>query len=315
MGYDHFMMIQNRLSKNIKRLKSLQNIIQSNAFRLYDRDIPEFPYSIDLYNQHCVISHFYSSIDDEPEKIENLKATQIAISELLSIPIEQQFIKIRHPKKGKEQYQKLETKKMITTVNEMDAQLVVNLSDYLDTGLFLDHRPMRYFIRKFVKGKSFLNLFSYTSSVTVHAALAGATETLSWDLSQTYLDWSAENFILNKLSSENHTLDRVDCLNWAYQDTKVSKKFDVIFIDPPSFSNSKKMEDFLDVQRDHVALIETGIKHLNNDGVLFFSCNLRDFKMDSSILNNYRVYDLSAKTIPPDFRDQKIHHAFQIQRR
>ncbi|GAB4019110.1 MAG: hypothetical protein Fur0010_20770 [Bdellovibrio sp.] len=286
--------------------------LECSAYRLYDLDIPDYPYAIDIYGEFAVISHFFSLIDEEEQKKGHLKETQNAITSVLNIPIEKQFVKIRTPKKGKQQYQKLSEESVMTYVHEKNARFEVNLSDYLDTGLFLDHRPMRYYIRKFVEGKSFLNLFSYTSSVTVHAVQAGARSSTSYDLSQTYLDWSRRNFELNAIDLKNHLLERVDCLKWAYSDEKVAKKYDVIFIDPPSFSNSKKMEDILDVQRDHVALIRRGMQHLNKDGVLFFSCNLRDFKLDEELKNDFKCYDLSSKTIPPDFRNNKIHQAFQF---
>lgn len=306
------MSILNRLQKNHRRLSSVIKQLECSAYRLYDLDIPDYPYAIDIYGEFAVISHFFSSIDEEEQKKGHLKETQIALTSVLSIPIENQFVKIRAPQKGKQQYQKLAEESVTTYVHEKNARFEVNLSDYLDTGLFLDHRPMRYYIRKFVDGKSFLNLFSYTSSVTVHAVQAGARSSSSYDLSQTYLDWSRRNFELNAIDLKNHVLERVDCLKWAYSDEKVTKKYDVIFIDPPSFSNSKKMEDILDVQRDHVALIRRGMQHLNKDGVLFFSCNLRDFKLDTALKIDFKCYDLSSKTIPPDFKNNKIHQAFQF---
>lgn len=309
------MSIANRLQKNLKRLKPYIKQLETNCYRIYDQDIPEFPYSIDLYSKYAVVSHFYSHIDEEPEKKANFEQTLKAIEEILSVLPINIFVKIRASQKGAAQYEKLGRKYSIINVHEKDALFEVNLSDYLDTGLFLDHRPMRYLIRKMAAGKSFLNLFSYTSTATVHAFMGGARESVSMDLSATYLEWSERNFRLNDMDLDRHELKRMDCLKWSQETFPPERKFDLIFIDPPTFSNSKRMEGVLDVQEDHENLIERGIEYLQVNGDLLFSCNLRSFKLSETIKEKYHIQDIGQRSIPTDFRDQKIHHAFHIRRK
>jgi len=307
--------IANRLQKNLKRLKPYVKQLETNCYRIYDQDIPEFPYSIDIYSKYAVVSHFYSPIDEEPEKRANFDLTLKAIEEVLEILPINIFVKIRAAQKGTNQYEKLGRKYSIINVHEKDALFEVNLSDYLDTGLFLDHRPMRYMIRKMAKGKSFLNLFSYTSTATVHAFMGGARESVSMDLSATYLEWSERNFRLNDMDLDRHELKRMDCLKWSQETFPPERKFDLIFIDPPTFSNSKRMDDVFDIQEDHIKLIERAIEYLQIDGDILFSCNLRSFKLDESLTARFKITDIGPKTIPNDFRDQKIHHAYHIRRK
>ena len=194
-------------------------------------------------------------------------------------------------------------------VEEGQAQFKVNLYDYLDTGLFLDHRLMRLSFAKLKPGTRFLNCFCYTASASVHAALAGALTT-NVDLSNTYLKWAEENFRINKIDSAHHQFIAYDCREWL----RITRdRFDVIFLDPPSFSNSKRMTDTLDIQRDHVTLIQAAMRLLNPDGIVYFSTNFRQFKMDEVIKEKYAVQDISAQTIDQDFkRNQKIHYCFKI---
>jgi 23S rRNA (guanine2445-N2)-methyltransferase / 23S rRNA (guanine2069-N7)-methyltransferase len=197
------------------------------------------------------------------------------------------------------------------TVQEGHAKFWVNLIDYLDTGLFLDHRPLRLKIAEHSQGKKFLNLFCYTATASVHAALGGATESTSVDMSNTYIDWARRNFELNKINLYAHKLVQADCLQWL---NECRNGYDLIMLDPPTFSNSKRMEGVLDVQRDHVALVTRCMELLNTNGRLYFSTNLRGFKLDRESLAKYQLDDITASTIDVDFeRNPKIHHCYLIQ--
>ncbi len=195
-------------------------------------------------------------------------------------------------------------------MSEGPALFWINLKDYLDTGLFLDHRPIRQFIRENAAGKRFLNLFCYTASASVQAALGGASSTLSIDLSNTYLDWARRNFLLNKMGGKNHRLKKADCID--YLDSKY-EKFDMIFLDPPTFSNSKSTANVLDIQRDHVALIRKAMKKLESGGLLIFSTNKLNFKLDEEVSKKYEIRDYTAASLGRDFqRQKKIHQTWLI---
>ncbi|MFN7097856.1 MAG: class I SAM-dependent methyltransferase, partial [Gammaproteobacteria bacterium] len=187
---------------------------------------------------------------------------------------------------------------------------LVNLTDYLDTGLFLDHRPVRRLVRQMARGKRFLNLFCYTATATVHAAIGGARQSVSVDMSATYCDWAKRNLALNGFSDSLHKVIQADCLTWLQQNRQ---QFDMILLDPPTFSNSKRMDDVLDIQRDHVNLINLAMKSLATDGVLIFSNNFRKFKLDDTLLDAYEIENYKTKSFDPDFaRDEKLHHCWLI---
>lgn len=288
------------------------------CFRIYDRDIPQVPVSVDLYGPYCQISSYKNSyeISDEERERENLEIGKI-VSEILSLDFDRIFWKKREPKKGKEQYEKQSEKAELLEVNENGLRFFVNLSDYLDTGLFLDHRITRDLVRKEAKGKKFLNLFSYTGSFTVHAASGGAIKSLSIDLSNTYLAWAEENLILNGFSETKHRLLRADVMDWLRKERKEQhrEKYDLIVVDPPTFSNSKKMTDIFDIQRDHVEILNTLYRDFALPGaVLYFSTNFRKFElMEKSILWDH-VNDVSKQTIPDDFRNDKIHYCWRMEK-
>ena len=218
-------------------------------------------------------------------------------------------MKRRERQVGKRQYEKQNTEQEYLTVNEGQVQLLVNLTDYLDTGLFLDHRPVRLEIAKLAQGKRFLNLFCYTASASVHAAAAGAKCT-SIDMSRTYINWAKDNFRLNHLTIDDHQFIQGDCVRWLEDATTT---YDLIFMDPPSFSNSKRMEDVLDIQRDHSALIGEAMRCLKKNGLLIFSNNLRKFKLDEALLELFEIENVTEKSIPYDYaRRTNIHHCFYI---
>ena len=303
-------MIQNRLEKNFKKLKPWAEKNRIEAYRLYDRDIPEFPFIVDRYRNYFVVYDKSQLIDQEknhlPLLIDALKA-------LFSAADAEIIVKKRQRQKGNEQYQKLDQKNEKIIIRENDVELYVNLHDYLDTGLFLDHRPMRYRFLKNAKGR-FLNLFCYTATASVMAAKAGAT-TYSIDMSKNYLEWAQQNFALNRLSLTENFFIEEDVLQFIEQASdwpEMLNSFDTIFLDPPTFSNSKSMKTDFDVDRDHPKLITDVLKLLKPDGILYFSNNKRDFKLSTDILNNFKVKNITPQTIPIDFHDQKIHHCFEI---
>jgi 23S rRNA (guanine2445-N2)-methyltransferase / 23S rRNA (guanine2069-N7)-methyltransferase len=220
---------------------------------------------------------------------------------------------VRKPQKGDEQYEKRDAQAQRHAVQEGGLKFWVNFRDYLDTGLFLDHRIVRGLLRGWAKGSDFLNLFCYTGSATVYAAAGGARSTTGVDLSNTYLDWAHENLVLNGFGGAEHELYRADCLQWLEEQEAAGARFDLIFVDPPTFSNSKRMEGVLDVQRDHVGMIRRSLKLLRQSGRLVFSTNYTRFKLDADALADLDIDDISAQTIPKDFeRHTRIHRCYVI---
>lgn len=303
-------MFKNRLHKNIDHLEKWAKRNHIDCYRIYDADLPEYSFAIDRYLDHVVIQEYAAPAHIPIQKTEkrSLEVLQV-VPDLLSIPPSHVVIKQRKRQKGTQQYQKMNQTKRTMMVHEGRAKLMVNLYDYLDTGLFLDHRPLRLTFEKLSPETKFLNCFSYTSTASVHAALAGAITT-NIDLSSTYLDWSKENFKLNALDLNKHQFIQSDCLTWL---KKTRDRFDVIFLDPPSFSNSKRMDDTLDIQRDHESLIRASMRLLYPGGMLYFSTNLRQFKLSPRLLEEYVILDISAETIDIDFkRNKRIHQCFLI---
>ncbi|MFL2530888.1 MAG: bifunctional 23S rRNA (guanine(2069)-N(7))-methyltransferase RlmK/23S rRNA (guanine(2445)-N(2))-methyltransferase RlmL [Porticoccaceae bacterium] len=308
-------MLFNRLQKNQKRLKGWLKKSAISCYRLYDADIPEYAAAIDIYEQRIYVQEYAapSTIEAHVAK-KRFDTIKRAVKEFAGDRFEKVYYKERRRQKGDSQYQRLndESSESIV-VNEGRARFEVNLSDYLDTGLFLDHRPVRAMLGELCQGKSLLNLFCYTASATVQAALAGAKSSLSIDMSNTYLDWAQRNFELNSLSSAKHQLLRADCLKWLEED---SQSFDVIFLDPPTFSNSKKMESVLDVQRDHPELIRQAVTKLNPEGTLVFSNNFRKFKLDELISRQFSCENITQQTLDNDFeRNPRIHNVWIITKR
>lgn len=306
-------MILNRLEKNSKKLIAWSEKYKIQAYRLYDRDIPEFPFIVDRYNEDFVIYDKSEKIDENKN---HLPALIEALKTLFKIEDNKIIIKKRQKQKGTEQYTKLATTNEKKIVLENGIPLLVNLHDYLDTGLFLDHRPMRYQFLKKSKNVKMLNLFCYTASVSVMAAMGGAI-TCSVDMSGNYLDWAKENFKLNQIDLNRHTFHEDDVLQFienacVWHD--YFESFDVIFLDPPTFSNSKSMKTDFDVERDQVQLVHQVLKFLKPQGVLYFSNNKRDFKISQELSTNLKIKDITLETIPIDFHDKKIHKCFEIRK-
>jgi 23S rRNA (guanine2445-N2)-methyltransferase / 23S rRNA (guanine2069-N7)-methyltransferase len=309
-------MFYNRLRKNIRNIGKWARQQKISCYRLYDADIPEFAFALDIYTdiKGKVSVHLQeyappATVNAADAAIRRRQAL-LATEQALELPAEQISLKTREKQKGSSQYQAQEQGGEDFIVDEYGAQLYVNLHQYLDTGLFLDHRPLRRLVRKLSKDKSVLNLFCYTGSVTVQAALGGASRTVSVDLSKKYLYWAGRNLALNNLSLKQHQLVEADCQQWL---KGCKDRFDIIFLDPPTFSNSKRTEQDLDIQRDHVSLIETCMGLLQEGGLLIFSNNMRKFRLDSQVSETWDVEDYSKPSIDKDFqRNPKIHRAWLI---
>ncbi|MCE3046364.1 bifunctional 23S rRNA (guanine(2069)-N(7))-methyltransferase RlmK/23S rRNA (guanine(2445)-N(2))-methyltransferase RlmL [Legionella sp. 16cNR16C] len=306
-------MLANRLQKNAQHLQKWAKKNNISCYRVYDADLPEYAYAIDVYKDYAVLQEYAAPASIAAHKAEkrSLEVMQV-VPIALNIDPDKLVVKTRKPQKGSDQYQKVKQTQHTMIVEEGRAKLKVNLYDYLDTGLFLDHRPLRLRFAALPSGTRFLNCFCYTASASVHAALAGAFTT-NVDLSNTYLNWAEENFRLNHIDLSRHQFVHFDCLEWL----KIAKdKYDVIFLDPPSFSNSKRMKTTLDIQRDQSVLVEEAMRLLNRQGVLYFSTNLRQFKLAPEISERYLVKDISAETIDLDFkRNKRIHQCFMISHR
>ena len=304
----------NRLQKNIKKISKWAKQQGLDAYRLYDADLPEYNLAVDRYADYIVVQEYAA-----PKNIDENKARQRLLDAVTAtlyvtgVETNKLILKVRQKQKGTNQYEKLANKGEYFYVNEYGVQLWVNLTDYLDTGLFLDHRLTRKMIGELAKGKDFLNLFAYTGSATVHAALGGAKSTTTVDMSNTYLNWAEQNLILNDIEGKQHKLIQADCLQWL---EKCDRQFDLIFVDPPTFSNSKRMEESWDVQRDHVKLMSNLKRVLSNNGTIVFSNNKRGFKMNLVALEELglSVVEISHKTLPLDFeRNKQIHNCWMIQ--
>lgn len=309
--------LKNRLQKNLKKLKSYLQKGQLEAYRVYNKDIPEYPYLIDIYGKQAVIYEQGKKLTEEDESLRVIHQKDIeqAITEVFHIPAELQHFKIRQRQKGSEQYKPLAPGSQdYFVVQEPPFKFWVNLDRYLDTGLFLDHRPLRQHLLTVCEGKKVLNLFCYTASLSVAAAVGGATVT-SIDMSRTYLDWGVENFILNDLDHKAHHFIQADVLKELQAMIEAEVKFDLILLDPPSFSNSKRMEEDLDIERDHPIMIRDCMKLLSPEGTLYFSTNKRKFELHSIVSSQYEVKEISQWTIPQDFHHTGIHRAFTIKRK
>ena len=308
-------MLRNRFVKNQRKLNGWLKAKKISCYRLYDADIPEYAVAVDIYGESVHVQEYAApnTIDDKVAR-ERFAEVKQAVKSFAKDLRGHVHYKERRRQKGDSQYERFnEGPSETLAVQEGQGQFEVNLSDYLDTGLFLDHRPVRRLVAELAQGKSLLNLFCYTATVSVQAALSGAARTLSIDMSNTYLDWAQRNYDLNQLSAKNHHLLRADCLKWLECDGEL---FDVIFLDPPTFSNSKKMDTVLDVQRDHGDLIRNAMARLAPEGVLIFSNNFRKFKMDELVMRQFSADNITTQTLDPDFeRNPRIHSVWKITRR
>ncbi|SEA28415.1 23S rRNA (guanine2445-N2)-methyltransferase / 23S rRNA (guanine2069-N7)-methyltransferase [Thiothrix caldifontis] len=306
--------LANRITKNLRKLKSFIKQRDINAYRVYDMDIPEYAIAVDRYADWLHVQEYAppKTIDDKVAE-QRLQQALLTLPAALGVDPNKIVLKQRRQQKGKSQYEKQGRVEQALTVIEHGVLFKVNLTDYLDTGLFLDHRPIRYWLQQHSKNKKVLNLFCYTGTASVHAAIGGADRVDSVDMSATYLEWAKDNFSLNNLQHDPYRRYRfiqANVLEWLYD---CDEYYDLIFLDPPTFSNSKRMQDTFDVQRDHVALIDDAMRVLSPDGTLIFSNNFRKFKLDTEVENKYAVQDYRKQSLPLDFeRDPKIHGCWLI---
>ena len=313
-------MFANRLRKNLKHLSRWLKREEIHCFRLYDADLPEYALAVDVYegDKRWVHAQEYQApptVDKGKARMRLREALGVLL-EQLDIPEEQLFFKVRRPQRGRDQYQPLAATGRFVEMKEGGCRFWVNFEDYLDTGLFLDHRITRRLIADLAGGQHFLNLFAYTGSATVYAAAGGALSTTTVDMSGNYLEWARRNMDLNGYDGAyQHRFIRADCLEWLAQNAG-GKKYGLVFLDPPTFSTSKRMNRSFDVQRDHVTLIRSTMALLEPEGTLVFSNNLRTFKLDSGSLADLRIEDIGRLTLPPDFkRNPRIHNCWKIRRK
>ncbi|MBT8149379.1 MAG: bifunctional 23S rRNA (guanine(2069)-N(7))-methyltransferase RlmK/23S rRNA (guanine(2445)-N(2))-methyltransferase RlmL, partial [Gammaproteobacteria bacterium] len=319
-------MLANRLRKNRRKLKSWLAANPGICYRAYDADLPEYAVAIDCYaavkagawGEGDGDSELYMHVQEyqAPASVDSHVATRrlddvvAAVSCVFAVDTKRIVLKRRARQKGKQQYQKLDERAPDLLVREGGLRFKVNLGRYLDTGLFLDHRPVRALLRQSAHGGRFLNLFAYTSAATVYAASGGARSSISVDMSKTYIEWSRANFKLNGISTAQHQLVQADCLAWL-QDC--DQQFDCILLDPPSFSNSSRMSATLDIQRDHLQLIEACMQRLAGGGCLYFSNNRRGFKLSGDVVARFVVEDLTESTLDADFkRARPAHYCWRI---
>lgn len=303
-------MLKNRLDKNRKHLRKRIEREGVQCYRIYDADMPEYAAAIDVYGDHLHIQEYQApaSIDENAARQRWREIVRVA-GESFGIPRERIALKQRYRGKGGEKYGRMAQRGEFLTVEEGGLKFLVNLWDYLDTGLFLDHRPLRARVRELARGCRFLNLFCYTGAVSVFAAAGGAASTVSVDLSTTYLEWASRNLALNGFVGNRHRLVQADACAFLQQD---QEQYDLIYVDPPTFSNSKRAEDF-DVQRDHVRLLTLCAQRLATGGLILFSNNFRRFQLDTAALAGLDVREISAATIPFDFeRNTRIHRAWEL---
>lgn len=306
----------NRIKKRHLHLRKWAKRTGVSCFRLYDSDIPELPFQVDIYESCLHVSEVLKNHDlseEEQESWAQLMAESAA--RVLGVPRDKLFIKTRKRQKQNDQYQKFDEAQRIFTVHEGGLSFEVNLSDFLDTGLFLDHRITRDIVRELALGARVLNLFSYTGSFSVYAAAGGAMSTLSVDLSNTYTAWAQRNLELNGFRGNLHRCLRMDVLEFLQKAKAQKDQFDLIVLDPPTFSNSKNMEGTLDVQRDHGKLIRDCVDLLNRQGILVFSNNFKKFRLDEAELGRFCSWqEITNKTVPEDFLRKRPHRSYLIQR-
>lgn len=310
-------MLENRLRKNAAHRLKWARRTGVSCYRVYERDIPEIPLLIDRYEGHVHVSERARPNTDAMDLQTHaawMSAMVGAVGRALGVPEAQIAVKRRERQKGTRQYGPMAQTGERLEVHEGPARLWVNLRDYLDTGLFLDHRPLRLRVGQEARGLRVLNLFCYTGAFTVHAALGGAARTTSVDLSPTYVDWTRDNLRLNAVDLAAHRLVRADVMRWLQDPVVAADRYDLIIADPPTFSNSARMEGVFDVQRDHGDLLWRLGALLSPAGVLYFSTNFQRFRLDEGALGGLSAQEITEESIPEDFRDRRVHRAWRVVR-
>ena len=314
-------MFGNRIAKNIKQLKSWVKREGVSCYRLYDADMPEYSFAIDRYAEAdgervwLYVQEYTAPKTIEPEAVQRRRNEALAaLPGATGVPVERIHLRQRRKVARGDQYEKLGESADFKLVEESGLRFWVNFSDYLDTGLFLDHRITRQRLRADAAKRRFLNLFAYTGSATVYAAAGGARSSTTIDMSATYLDWAQRNLAVNDFPRRAHEYVRADCVAWLEEAVAERRVYDLVFLDPPTFSNSKRMDDILDVQRDHAGLIDRCMAVLAPGGKLVFSTNAQKFKLDGMLGERYKVTDISRATLPEDFkRNPRIHQCYELE--
>ncbi len=305
----------NRVAKNARHFAKWARRRGIECYRVYDRDVPAFAFALDVYGDRAHLQEYArSGAVPGPAHERWLEEVHRAAAAALGFAPDRVVLKRRARRHAGEQHEKTGRRGEDFVVGEGAHRFWVNLEAYLDTGLFLDHRVTRAMVASEAAGKRFLNLFCYTGSFTVYAAGAGAASSVSVDLSNTYLDWARRNFELNGLDPRRHALERADVLRWLGEAAAAGRRFDLVVLDPPAFSASKAMAGVLDVQRDHPRLLAGCRDLLAPGGVLYFSTNLRTFRFDRAAAAGFAGEEISARTIPEDFRNRRIHRAWRFVR-
>ena len=305
-------MLANRLRKVARHRRKWARRQRITCYRLYDHDIPEVPLAIDWYEAESGLGHVYVAERLRTEEAELLPGLIAAISDALGVPSERVFVKQRQRQRGAQQYTRLAESNHTLIVREGGLRFQINLSDYLDTGLFLDHRETRALVAAEAADRDVLNLFAYTGSFTIYAAAAGARTTTTIDLSNTYVDWTARNLILNDLTGPTHALIRTDVFGWLEEARASNTRYDLAVLDPPTFSNSKRMDRSFDIQRDHVELIRDTLDLLRPGGALWFSTNARRFKLDPRLTHHAELEEMTSRTVPADFERRRPHRSWRM---
>ncbi|MGB9332461.1 MAG: bifunctional 23S rRNA (guanine(2069)-N(7))-methyltransferase RlmK/23S rRNA (guanine(2445)-N(2))-methyltransferase RlmL [Steroidobacteraceae bacterium] len=313
-------MFANRLAKNLKRLRSWTQREEVSCYRAYDADMPEYAFAIDVYRtlepeqQWLYVQEYAAPAEIELEAVRRRRGEVLAVlPEVTAVPAERIQMRTRRRTKRGEQYEKLDEQAHFHVVREGGLKFRVNFEDYLDTGLFLDHRLMRARLRDAARGRRFLNLFAYTGTATVYAAAGGAASTTTVDMSRTYLEWAQRNLSLNGFRGAAHVFVQADCRAWLDASARTDERFDLIFLDPPTFSNSKRMAGVLDIERDHSELIAASARLLTSTGLVVFSTNAQRFHLDATLAQRFAVRDISGTTLPKDFeRNPRIHRCYEV---
>jgi 23S rRNA (cytosine1962-C5)-methyltransferase len=311
---DKLTMFENRLLKVYKHKSKQAKRLNVSCYRVYDHDLPEFPFAIELYGDKIYVAEYrrrHNMSDEEHEAW--LQQSFEVISKVLNLPIETIYSRERKRQshRDKEQYEKQNSAQEFFKVEENGLQFLINLTDYLDTGLFLDHRTTRTIVREASNDKRVLNLFCYTGSFSVYAASGNAASVTSVDLSKTYLEWANDNFIINQLKDKNkYHFIHADVTQ--YLKTLEKDSFDLMIIDPPTFSNSKRMKDFFDVQKDHVELINDALHALSPNGIIYFSTNYSRFVLDEQNIKASSTKNITKQTTPFDFEGKLKRFCFKI---
>jgi 23S rRNA (guanine2445-N2)-methyltransferase / 23S rRNA (guanine2069-N7)-methyltransferase len=315
-------MFANRLRKNLTRAEAWARREDVSCFRVYDADMPEYSFAVDLYGndeRHAYVQEYAAPPTIAREAVRSRRDEALSVlPDVLGLPPERIVLRVRRRQRHGDQYQKVGEEGRFHVVREDGYRFLVNFTDYLDTGLFLDHRLTRRRIGALAAGRRFLNLFAYTGTATVYAAGGGAVSSATVDMSKTYLEWAKRNLALNGLEGPAHGFVQADCLAWLEEQAGAAggRRYGVVFVDPPTRSRSKRMQREFDVQRDHVPLLRRIGELLEPGGHILFSNNYQRFRLDTQGLADFEISDISRETIPEDFRrNPKIHVAFLLQRR